>query len=408
MQKIFLITILWITPIIFLGQSVNYTFEQGQKKTELKQYDEALSDFQFVVKKDPYYYEAYFEMGKIYLKKKDTKSALKAFHDAIIANSNYTDAYIAHLNLSVSEKKYSEALNDLKNLIRLKPNEIKYYEQRAHIYSTLSKPKNALQDLNKAIDLGTQNTKTYLARAELYKTQKKDDLYLNDLKKALTITPSDYSILNTLGNYYFIHDNIKDASSYLQKAVNINPNADKRCLQELATCLIKQKKYKTALPFLTKLTTKHKDRSSETWLNKGLCERETGNLSAAKSSFGKAIIYDHKNVRAYVERALLYEQLGKTQSGKIDFTKAIAINPKSALPYFHRGRYYLEKGKYQSALEDLNKAIKNQKNAPAEYYYWRAICYYNLKKDTKACQDMTKASDMGYKQATEDKDKVCR
>ena len=119
-------------------------------------------------------------------------------------------------------------------------------------------------------------------------------------------------------------------------------------------------------------------------------------------------MYDRKNIQAYVERALLYEEMGKPQLGKNDFSKAIAINPKSALPYFHRGRYYIEKKQYEKALLDLNKAVKYQKNPPADYYYWRAVCLYNLEKDTKACQDITKAAEMGHRQAIKEKSLICQ
>lgn len=83
--------------------------------------DKAQEEFNGVIKTDPLFYEAYYNLGIINEKTKDTKQAFSNFKKALELNPDYAPAYyhLGILNLILRNKK--EALLSLKKVISLSP-----------------------------------------------------------------------------------------------------------------------------------------------------------------------------------------------------------------------------------------------------------------------------------------------
>ncbi len=393
---------------IAMSQSINYTFSQGEKLLKDKHYDQAIEKFKFVVKKDPTFYEAYYDMGLAYQLKGDEKNAYATYKKATMANSNYSDAYEKHLALAIKNKDYDAALYDLKNLIRLHPQKNIYYEKRALIYHNTGNDNKAKQDWEKASTLQSKNAEVYYNLALIYEKEKNEKKFVENLNKAISLKPDLLDALYKRGTYYYNKKKIGLAIKDFEKIYSIKPTYKNDILLYLARGYSKTNKCDKALVFFNEYLKKTHSRDSELFIEKGICQKKLKNYKKAISSFNKAIALDNKNVKAYVERALLYSETGKDRMAERDFSKAIELDKKNPLPYFKRGVIKFEKQKYKEALEDLNKAVKYaKKNVPAEYYYYRGACYFNMGEVNKACNDLTKASDMGYKKAAQQKKEIC-
>ena len=106
------------------------------------------------------------------------------------------------------------------------------------------------------------------------------------------------------------------------------------------------------------------------------------------------------------EKATAFINQGLEKAGKNDwngaineYTLALQQNPKSALAYYYRAtaRYNLKD--FRGAFMDYSKSINIDPYNSAEYvansYYGRGLCFQYMGNKEKACQDFTKANDLG-------------
>jgi len=390
------------------SQSANFAFQQGEELMEKQQYDEAIAKFQYVLRKDPYYYEAYYDLGIISLKQDKKEDAFVNFGMAIKTNSNYKEAYEQHAALAMELKKYKEGLADCNQLIRLDKTKANYYARRADFYKALHKTDKAYADYLKAISLGTTDPDLYHDVALMARDKKNDADFLKFISKAITLKPTYADALYLRGQYYFNQEDTGKANADLIKVYSLNP---KKYGEKLPTLLSEiafhQNNYKQALVYCNDVINTYHSKDSKIWIRKALCQKALKQNAEAIKTLNKASAYDRSNPEIFIERALINDQLGKTQLAKTDFTKAINLDKKNPLPYYRRALYYLDKKKFDAAINDFTMAIKYNKKPPADYFFYRGSCYYATHQKDKACEDLTKASEMGHQKAKKVKGKIC-
>ncbi len=388
------------------SQSANFAFQQGEKLMEKQQYDDAITKFKYVLRKDPYYYEAYYSLGLINIKMGEKEEAYTNFGMAIKTNSNYTEAYEQHAKLAMELQKYKEGLTDCNNLIRLNKKS-DYYTLRATFYKQLQKPDKTYADLLKAIELKTNNPDTYYQAALMAKKQKNDTDFLKFISQVLQIKPTHSDALYLRGMYYYAHQDSGKAYADLNKVYSIKPNYNNELPNVLGEIAFHHKNYKQALVFYNDIINTYHSKSARIWIHKALCQKEMKNYDEAIKTLNKAVAYNRTNPEILIERALIYNLKGKTQMAKTDFSKAINLDKKNPLPYYRRGLYYLNKKKVDLAIADFSLAIKYSKKVPADYYFYRGSCYYATHQKDKACEDLSKAAELGYEKAKKAKAEIC-
>lgn len=90
----------------------------------------------------------------------------------------------------------------------------------------------------------------------------------------------------------------------------------------------------------------------------------------------------------------------KDYSGAVsDCNKAIEINPQYGLAYFLRGKIKTTIQDYKYAIKNLNQAIEIDPKH-ADSYYFRGIAKNELGQKDCGCQDLRKALDLGYTDAS--------
>ena len=86
----------------------------GEQLRDLKQYDEALRDFEELIKRNPRDADALFERGNIYFQKGNKQQALNDYTTAIRLNKQLGDAFYNRGIIYHQKKKNEQALEDLR------------------------------------------------------------------------------------------------------------------------------------------------------------------------------------------------------------------------------------------------------------------------------------------------------
>lgn len=158
-----------------------------------------------------------------------------------------------------------------------------------------------------------------------------------------------------------------------------------------------QKVLQEALDEFTKASELDKD-NYEYKLNKGVALAALGKFKESSEEMTKAIKLNPNVSEAYLYRALCYLQLGNIQESLPDFDKAIEIDPTNNNAIFYRANTKYELRDFEGTIQDVNKLLETNPQLP-NLYVFRGLCWVNLENKKSACEDFTKAKEMGFPQA---------
>jgi tetratricopeptide (TPR) repeat protein len=123
-----------------------------------------------------------------------------------------------------------------------------------------------------------------------------------------------------------------------------------------------------------------------------------GRHDVAEDYFTKAVQLGPNHVSAYVKRGEARIETGKLDLALSDFNKAIQLDATSAAARRGLGRTYMEQGNYRIALEHLDKAV-DMSPGDADSWYYRGMANFRSFRLVAACQDFTKALELGHRRA---------
>lgn len=142
-----------------LPNKVTY-LNRGTAFLDLKQYNQAISDYSRALKLDPKYLAAYYNRAQVYRQIDNHKKAIEDYTSVLEIDPNY---YKAFNNRAVRYKKlkeYDNALADYTQLIKLKPN-VFHLNNRASLLIKMKPYNPALYDYSRIIKLEPENVTGY-------------------------------------------------------------------------------------------------------------------------------------------------------------------------------------------------------------------------------------------------------
>lgn len=240
------------------------------------------------------------------------------------------------------------------------------------------------------------------------------------------------------GNSNMKEGNYTKAINDFTNLIELNPGVPDGYLKR-AKSYLSNGNYSLALLDLNKYI-ELKTNESEAYYCRGFAKRELKDYVGAMSDFNKLIELSSNNSLGYFERARVKSELGDYNGSISDNTKAIELEPDNSMAYNNRGwdKYSLKK--YSDALIDLNKAIQLDNTNWVAYdsrqetkfalndlkgcvedcnsaislnpkcansYLIRGRAFYKQSNKTKACEDWSKAGELGKTEAYEFIQKYC-
>lgn len=188
----------------------------GNIELRQKNYDKALSHFQTAIQIEPLKPKAYLKAGIVYSRKGDLAKALENFENAIKISPKLAIAYALAGQILLRQKKYDRAINQFSKCLRFNPRLIKVRQLLAFAYMRLEK-------LSEAI---------------------------SQLKSVLRIEPKSYLAYAGLGRIYLIQKEYTEARKACQEAINLNPDISSSVRLILAESLIEEKQLNEAIKVL--------------------------------------------------------------------------------------------------------------------------------------------------------------
>jgi len=199
-------------------------FNKALALDDLKEYDEALSAFEEIIRYYPSFENAYLGRAHTYLVKGDTVAAKNDIDKALGINHNALNAYIMRADIAInSEGDYKAALDDIDYAIKLQPQSAGLYINRAFLRYKLDSYSGAMSDYDYALTLEPYNMVALFNRGLLLLEVNANDLALEDFNKVLELDPDDMRALYNRAVVYSNKGNAKAAIADITRVAEAYP-----------------------------------------------------------------------------------------------------------------------------------------------------------------------------------------
>ncbi len=158
---------------------------------KLGNYKQAIADCDRAIGINPEYADAYYTRGLAYSKLGNYTQAISDFDRAIGINPEYADAY--H-NRGLADGKLGEhwqAISDFDRAIEINPEYAEAYYGRGLAYGKLGEYRQAISNFDRAIEINPEYAAAYYNRAVVYGLLGEHSKEIEDLKKAGSLDAQD-------------------------------------------------------------------------------------------------------------------------------------------------------------------------------------------------------------------------
>ncbi|XP_048046910.1 uncharacterized protein ttc6 isoform X2 [Megalobrama amblycephala] len=349
---------------------------------------------------------AFLHRGLVYTALRDWRQAMADFEVVIKLDRT---AAVAHVSLGLicmlKMNRNYEAIKRFSNALKADPTHVKAYVCRARAYYNVNNLSRAVKDLTQAIHMKPDAYDLHIMRGKYLYEMNQFDLatlcirYAAEMKTALVLSPVQQAAIQSfLGN---------DANAIvcLEEAVDTCPSLPHLIL--LGRMLMREyrfteavESFRKALSLLGTNKTKLKtaQEAAEVFYHIGVCymtqmlllqESEDSLLLQALDAFNSAVRMNPDHAEALHQRGLCRVHL-RDFTGVQDFNRALQINPNLYQVHLSRAALYGAEGRYAKAVLDCNEAIRIQPKCVRAYLYKGALKFY-LKAYKSAVEDLTMA-----------------
>ncbi|WP_339727700.1 tetratricopeptide repeat protein [uncultured Gimesia sp.] len=223
----------------------------------LKNYEQALSDFNAAIKLKTDNPHIYVNRGNIWRLKGDYAKALTDLNQAIQLDLSSSNAFHIRGLTYFENEQPQKAIADFNEAIRLNPQMVSALNARGIAYRSLNQLDQALQDFNQAIKTNKFVSEVFNNRATLWEQKQQYESAVNDYQRALELNPSSATAHNDLAWLYATCPDTKfrdpkAAVSHAEQACELTQSADWNMLDTLATAYRENQQADLAVKSLTK------------------------------------------------------------------------------------------------------------------------------------------------------------
>jgi len=216
-----------ISKITELIQSGNRSVQKGL-------YEEAIKEYDKILKIHPYFPDAEFYKGLTRFRQKDIESAAKHFSNALKIYSehkkarkgldNVTKQFLNAGNKSYKRGDLGKATSYYEKALEFDPSFFLAHFQLGILQKKQGQSKKALASLNKVLEIDSTHDKTWFTLGTLYESDGNIEEAIEHYNKAIEINPGYSKAYGNLGKLYTESDQIKEAENILKTSVQINPD----------------------------------------------------------------------------------------------------------------------------------------------------------------------------------------
>lgn len=256
----------------------------------------AIEEYSQALRLDPKYKNALAQRARLWLRMKKYDNALADYNEIIRQEPVNAEAYCGRgLALYYGKDQVDEALADCSEAIRLEPNTAWAYKVRAGVWEDKGEYDKAIVDHNTAARLDPNDALTYFLRGFAWLNKRDYEKAIADFDETLRLNPGDVGALYCRGIARMKRQEYDKAIADLTRTLQLDPKSPYACwglTRIFATC--PDARYRNGAKALEMATRRCELTGWDDWTsvdNLAAAYAESGNFEAAVGWEQKAVRY---------------------------------------------------------------------------------------------------------------------
>ena len=203
----------------------------GASNSGLRRFDAAIASYKKALKINPYYADAYLNIGAAQKEKGYLEDAIESYNQALKIKPDYAEAYS---NISVILQdigNFEAAITSCKQAIKLKPGYADAYYNMGIALQAKGDLETALESYKHALSFEPEYTEAYNNIGNVFMAQGNLDAAIEAYKHAVKINSDFAEAYNNMGNALKDHGSLDAAIDSYKQAIKINPDFAEVILQ---------------------------------------------------------------------------------------------------------------------------------------------------------------------------------
>ncbi len=192
-------------------------------------YDQAIEDYTKSLEINPKNADAFLNRGNAYYDKGKYDQAMADYNKVLEVNPRNADALVGRGNIYYSKIQYDQAISDYTKAIEIYPKYTEASYNRGLAYHAKGQYDQAISDYAKALEVDPGYADAYLSRGDAYKIKGMYDEAISDYTKFLVMNPEDVKACHNRGDAYYFKGRYNEAVADYTKALEINPKDARAC-----------------------------------------------------------------------------------------------------------------------------------------------------------------------------------
>jgi len=219
----------WATQIGKISEQI----QNGNRFVQQHQYDEAIGEYNKILKAHPYFPDAEFYKGLTRFRQKDIDKAALHFANALKIYpehpkarkglDNVTKQFLNAGNKSYKRGDLGKAKSYYEKALNFDSNFYLAYFQLGVLEKKQGNSKSAISFLNKVLEIKPDHEKTWFTIGTAYESDGKFDDAITHYQKAIEINPGYSKAYGNLGKLYTEKQDYKQAEDVLKTVTQIDP-----------------------------------------------------------------------------------------------------------------------------------------------------------------------------------------
>jgi tetratricopeptide (TPR) repeat protein len=315
-----------------------------------------------VVKKNPYLVKGYVNLGNAFGKNGDDVQAEMYYRKAIALKPNDEKAYLNLGTALKSQKRYEEALSSYSRAVALgSGNSVQLHNNLSHLYMELQQYSEAVQHAQEALKIDRYNYNAIFNLGTAYfksgKFKQAQSVFLN----ALELYPDNSDFYLRLGATFENQGKLQEAIESLNKVIELHDTNLARAYNMLGIIYWRQKKYDDSVASAKKSLAIDPG-LLDAYVTLGITYEEMGYQDMAFDQFRKAWQQGLDMVGLFNSWALNFLRMNNPDKAILYLQEAINLQPDHIASHENLGIAFQKKGMLKEAQIEKNKARQLQEH----------------------------------------------
>ncbi len=362
--------------------------KRGQIYYEQQKYDQSDADYHKMTVLNPGEVMGYMGLGRNALRQHRIDDAIAQFNYVVKLDDQYPSGYSFRAEAELEKEMWNEATNDFISALQCEWNEktIFHMMELKEPAFTLMVSKLKIQAA-KAPNEGTWPYLAGLMYEQCSNYKKAMELYMEANRK-----DASPAIYRRIADCYYELGAYDEALSNINLSLNMD-STDLSNMARKANIYYEMGNPKAAILEWDKVLAAQPEYSFG-YYQRGWFKELDGNLEGAIEDFSMAIVLEPEDSYAYVSRGDVYLKQGKKELAEADFKKVIEIED-SPEKYSCVHYAYQSLGQKDKAIAAMDSIIARDEDRAGNYY--DAACLYSRMKDKEnALRCLEKSLELGF------------